>query len=122
MNASAKTLSLVIPVYFNAESLPELFDEITTLEGKLLDRGVALELIFVNDGSGDNSLEGLLKIKRERPATKIISLSRNFGAIAASKTGFKFVTGDAFTILAADLQDPPEQILPMVEQWLRGHK
>ena len=104
------------------KSLPELLDEITTLESKLLDCGVALELIFVNDGSGDNSLEQLLKLKRERPATKIISLSRNFGAIAASKTGFKFVTGDAFAILAADLQDPPEQILPMVEQWLQGHK
>ena len=122
MDEARKTLSLVIPVYFNAASLPFLFNEIKNLEQELATRGLELELIFVNDGSGDNSLEELLKIKAERPATKIISLSRNFGGLAAAKTGFKFVTGDAFIILAADLQDPPEQILPMVEQWRAGHK
>ena len=122
MSATKKTLSVVIYVYFNAESLPVLFDEIRAVEKELLGRGVELELIFVNDGSGDNSLEELLKIKRARPATKVISLSRNFGSVAASKTGFKFVTGDAFLILSADLQDPPLQILPMVDRWLEGHK
>jgi glycosyltransferase involved in cell wall biosynthesis len=122
MTATKKTLSVVIPVYYNAESLPELFGEISVVEKELLGRGVELELIFVDDGSGDNSLEELLKIKRARPATKIISLSRNFGARSASKTGFKFVTGDAFMILAADLQDPPAQIIPMVDRWLAGCK
>jgi dolichol-phosphate mannosyltransferase len=122
MTATNKILSVVCPVYFNAESLPSLFDEISALEKELLSRGVGLELIFVNDGSGDKSLEELLKIKRARPATKVISLSRNFGSVAASKTGFKFVTGDAFLILSADLQDPPSQMLPMVDKWLEGHK
>jgi glycosyltransferase involved in cell wall biosynthesis len=117
-----KTLSVVIPVYFNAASLPELFGEIRAFERDLRARGMSLELIFVNDGSGDRSLEILLEFKRERPSTKIVSLSRNFGAVAASKTGFKFVTGDAFIILSADLQDPAEQILPMVDQWLQGSK
>jgi glycosyltransferase involved in cell wall biosynthesis len=122
MPEPSKTLSVVTPVYLNAESLPLLFNELRTFEAKLLDRGVGLELIFVDDGSSDDSLERLLDIKRERPATKIISLSRNFGAVAASKTGFRFVTGDAFVILAADLQDPPEQVLLMVDRWLTGHK
>jgi glycosyltransferase involved in cell wall biosynthesis len=122
MTAAKKTLSVVIPVYYNAESLPDLFGEISAVEKELLGRGVELELIFVDDGSGDNSLEELLKIKRGRPATKVISLSRNFGARSASKTGFKFVTGDAFMILAADLQDPPAQIIPMVDRWLAGCK
>jgi dolichol-phosphate mannosyltransferase len=81
-----------------------------------------MELIFVNDGSRDTSLEELVKIKRARPATKIVNLSRNFGAVAASKTGFNYVTGNAFTILAADLQDPPIQIFYMVEHWLKGNK
>lgn len=117
-----KTLSLVIPVYFNAGSLPDLFKELAGLEQRLLEIGLGLELIFVNDGSGDNSLEELLKIKAQRPATKVVSLSRNFGATAACKTGCKFVTGDVFGVLAADLQDPPEQILRMAEQWLAGHK
>src|ERR1700674_755638 len=117
-----KTVSVVILVYFNAESLPILFDEITAIEKELLQRGVVLELIFVNDGSGDNSLQELLKIKGRRPATKIISLSRNFGGIAAWKTGLKYVTGDAFVLLSADLQDPPDQILAMADEWLAGNK
>jgi polyisoprenyl-phosphate glycosyltransferase len=120
--AAAKTLSVVIPVYYNAGSLPELFPELVKLETQLAQRNMALELIFVNDGSGDASLVELLAIKRARPATKVITLSRNFGAVAASKRGFSFVTGDVFTILAADLQDPPEQILLMLEHWLGGSK
>jgi glycosyltransferase involved in cell wall biosynthesis len=122
MDASSKTLSVVVPVYFNADSLPALFDEIEEFERELFARGVGLELIFVNDGSSDNSLEELLKIKRKRPATKVISLSRNFGALAAAKTGLRFATGDGFTLLAADLQDPPKQIVHMVDKWLEGHK
>jgi glycosyltransferase involved in cell wall biosynthesis len=122
MTEPTRTLSVVVPVYFNAESLPALFREIEAIEPKLLTRGLQLELIFVDDGSGDTSVEELLKIKRIRPATKVIRLARNFGAHAASKTGFRYVTGDAFTILAADLQDPPDQMLAMADKWLEGHK
>jgi polyisoprenyl-phosphate glycosyltransferase len=122
MERPGKTLSVIIPVYFNAESLPPLFIALTDVECKLQARGVALELIFVNDGSRDRSLEELLSIKRQRPLTKVVSLTRNFGVMAANKVGFKFVTGDAFAILAADMQDPPEQLLPMVDKWLEGHK
>lgn len=117
-----KLLSVVIPVYYNAESLQELFVELVKLEENIAKRGVGLELIFVNDGSGDDSLAELLAIKRARPATKVISLSRNFGAVSASKAGYSFVTGDAFIILAADLQDPPEQIGVMLDHWLAGSR
>src|SRR5436853_3026937 len=120
--APTRTLSVVVPVYFNAESLPFLFEELQGLETVLLHRGLGLELIFVNDGSGDDSLQELLRIKRARPPTKVISLTRNFGYIAATKVGFQFVTGDAFIIVAADLQDPLDQIVPMLETWLQGHK
>lgn len=119
---SQKVLSVVIPVYFNAESLPLLFKELQWLEQQLNTRDVGMELIFVNDGSGDNSLEELLRIKKARPETKVISLSRNFGAVAASKTGFQFATGDALIIQSADLQDPTEQIIVMVDHWLAGNK
>lgn len=121
-SSSRKLLSIVVPVYYNAESIPELQSELRQLEAQLDSRGVDLELIFVNDGSGDQSLAKLLEFKAARPATKVVNLSRNFGAVAASKTGFGFVTGDAFTIIAADLQDPPEQIVAMVERWLAGAK
>jgi dolichol-phosphate mannosyltransferase len=115
-------VSVVVPVYFNEQSLPPLFSELLKLEEALRQRGHALEIIFVDDGSGDNSLQELLGIKRQREATRVVKLTRNFGAVHASKTGLRFVTGDCFLILAADLQDPPELIPAMVAKWEAGCK
>jgi polyisoprenyl-phosphate glycosyltransferase len=117
-----KKISVIIPVYYNAESLPELFAALQQLERDLLARGVELELIFVDDGSGDASLAELLKIREQRPATLVIKHSRNLGAVRAVKTAYHHVGGDCFTFLAADLQDPPGLILQMVERWLNGAK
>src|SRR5258707_15812336 len=91
-----KKLSIVVPVYFNEPSLPHLFEALLSIEGELLEKNVELELIFVDDGSGDGSLAELLKIKARRPSTRIIKLARNFGAIHASKAGLQFVSGDCF--------------------------
>ncbi|HEV8240592.1 MAG TPA: glycosyltransferase family 2 protein [Thermoanaerobaculia bacterium] len=115
-------VSVVVPVYRNEGSLPALFDALLSIERGLADRGLALELIFVDDGSPDGSLAVLRELKRRRPATKVVKLSRNFGAVHASKTGFRYVTGGCFCILAADLQDPPELILQMADLWLQGSK
>lgn len=117
-----KKLSIVVPVYFNAGSLPRLFDELIKLESQLAERAIQLELIFVDDGSKDESLAKLLEFKECRDATKVVKLTRNFGAVHCSKTGFKFVTGDAFMILAADLQDPPGLAIEMIDRWLAGSK
>ena len=117
-----KTLSIVVPVYFNAGSLPQLFEELVKLESILLQREIGLELICVDDGSLDDSLKKLLEFKSRRNDTKVIKLTRNFGAVHCSKTGFKFVTGDAFMILAADLQDPPGLVVEMVDRWIAGAK
>lgn len=117
-----KLLSVVIPVYYNEQSLPLLFSELTKVEQVLLAEGVQLQLIFVDDGSGDGSLGELLEIKRQRETTKVIKLARNFGAIQAVKAGLQFVRGDCFMMLAADLQDPPDLIPDMVEKWLAGAK
>jgi polyisoprenyl-phosphate glycosyltransferase len=117
-----KTISIVVPVYFNEGSLPHLFVALQQLEENLLGKQVALELIFVDDGSGDDSFLELMKIKRSRPATKVIKLTRNFGNIRAEKTGYRYVTGDCFCALSADLQDPPELIGEMVDYWLDGEK
>ena len=117
-----KKVSVVVAVYYNEGSLPGLFAELLEVEETLRQRDLQLELIFVDDGSGDGSLGELLKIKKKRESTKVIKLTRNFGAVHASKTGLQFVTGDCFVILAADLQDPPELIPQMVDRWLDGAK
>lgn len=117
-----KTVSIVIPVYYNAESIPLLFIALQKTEQVLVERGYNLELIFVDDGSGDQSFEELLKVKLARPATKLIRLTRNFGVIAAVKTAYKFVTGDCFVPVAADLQDPLELIYEMLTHWEQGYK
>jgi polyisoprenyl-phosphate glycosyltransferase len=120
--ASGGKLSVVVPVYYNEGSLPSLFEELEGVERELASRGLELELIFVDDGSGDGSLRKLLEFKARRPKTCVVKLTRNFGAVHASKTGFRFVTGDCFMILAADLQDPPSLIPQMADRWRAGAK
>jgi len=117
-----KKISIVIPVYSNSGSLPDLFKELILLEKKLKKIKLNMELIFVDDGSPDDSYKILKQFKKTRPNSKLIKLTRNFGAIHASKCGFKFVTGNCFTLLAADLQDPPVLIFEMAKKWLAGSK
>ncbi len=117
-----KTLSVVIPVYFNEGSLPPLFERLCAVEAALQGKGMALEIIFVDDGSLDGSWDELLRIRQRRPETRIVRLTRNFGSIRACKAGCRFVTGDCFSFLSADLQDPPELLLEMADRWLSGSK
>lgn len=106
--------SIVIPVYFNEGSLHQTFD--------LLNREVVgknteynFEIIFVDDGSGDNSLEELLDLRRKSEIVKVIKLSRNFGQGAAILAGYTNARGKAVVTVAADLQEPPEMISRMLE-------
>lgn len=123
LTPAGKTVSVVVPVYHNAASLPILVERLEAVERRLVaERGVRLQLIFVNDGSKDDSQQVLLGIKSRRPEATVVKLARNFGAVHASRTGFHFVQGDAFVIIAADLQDPPELLLEMVPKWLAGAK
>jgi glycosyltransferase involved in cell wall biosynthesis len=117
-----KTVSVVVPVYYNAESLPLLFAELQKVEGQLDERDCAMELIFVDDGSGDESMIELMKIKEQRPDTRVVKLTRNFGAVHSSKVGLNHVTGDCTIVLNADLQDPPQLVVEMTDQWLAGSK
>ena len=119
---TTKAVSVVVPVYYNEHSLPHLFAALLEVEAALAARQLALELIFVDDGSGDASFATLLELKRRRPATRVIRLTRNFGAIHASKVGYQHVTGDCLVTLAADLQDPPGLIPQMAELWQQGAK
>jgi len=116
------TLSLVIPVFNNAQSLPSLFERLESLEDSLLSLGIAVELIFVDDGSTDESLHLMQIFQKIKPSIKLIKLIRNTGAIHASRAGVKLVSGDVFMVLAADLQDPPELLVKMCQEWMAGSK
>lgn len=110
-------LTLVIPVYRNEESLPELLLAVQSLASALEGR---MEAVFVVDGSPDRSYEIL---RRELPAlalqSKLVLLSRNFGSFAAIRTGLARGGGERFVVMAADLQEPPELALQM-DRVLRG--
>src|SRR5262245_61590822 len=112
---AGRTFSMVIATYYNADSLPLLFVELDKFENKLAALGLNLELIFVDDGSGDDSFAKLIEFRKARPKTKLVRLARNFGAVAAVKAGTKFVTGDCFMFFPADLQEPLDDVVRMME-------
>jgi glycosyltransferase involved in cell wall biosynthesis len=113
-------ISMIIPIYVNSSGLELLFTEITKLEFNLSKNNISLEVIFVIDGSPDDSLEKIKNAKKKN--WKIIILTKNFGAIKAVTAGLNFATGDAFTIVAADLQDPPYAIIELAVLWQKGYK
>ena len=118
-----KKISVITPVYFNAESLLLHFASVKEQKEILFSKyGVSLELIYVNDGSGDNSLEVLRSIKEtHQDWVTVISMSRNFGSLRAIRAGFFYATGDCVTYLSADLQDPASLISSMVKAWQNGY-
>jgi glycosyltransferase involved in cell wall biosynthesis len=110
--------SFVIPVFNEAEGLPEFYSRVTAVVATL--DGDA-ELIFVDDGSTDGSGELLLELQRGDPAVRVIRLARNFGHQIAITAGLDRADGDATIIMDADLQDPPELTQKLVARWEEGY-
>lgn len=111
-------MSIVIPVYYNEDNLELLYDD---LKKKIIDViDYEYELVIVNDGSKDNSYEVMKNLAERDEHVKIISLSRNFGSHAAILCGLAKCTGDCAVVKAADLQEPTELILEMVDRWKNG--
>jgi len=112
-------VSVVIPVYFNEDNLIPLY---TDLKEKFIDIiDYEYELIMVNDGSKDKSYEVMKDLAKLDANIKIISLSRNFGSHSACLCGLAHATGDCAVIKAADLQEPTELIMEMVDSWKAGN-
>lgn len=112
-------ISLVIPVYYNEDNLRPLYEDIKEKFIKKIDYDY--EIVMVNDGSKDNSFGVMKELAAIDPNIKIISLSRNFGSHAAILCGLSNCTGDCAVVKAADLQEPTELILEMVDSWKKGN-
>jgi glycosyltransferase involved in cell wall biosynthesis len=119
MNATPKTdLSLVIPVFNEGPNLEELTREITVSCQKL---NRAYEIIFVDDGSRDESVDTLKKLQKLDPRIKIIRLRKNFGQTAALSAGFDYARGEVIITLDADLQNDPNDFAVLLEKIDQGY-
>lgn len=113
-----KKVSILVPCYNEEQSLPMLYIELKKLMDGHLDYD--WEILFVNDGSKDNTLNIIKALRSTDERINYVNLSRNFGKENAMLAGFDYVTGDCMVILDADLQDPPSLIPQMLEYWEQG--
>ena len=112
-------ISVVIPIWNEEAVIPELYRRVCAV---MAQAGETWELICVNDGSGDRSLEMLVALSEQDLHVKVIDFSRNFGHQIAITAGADFAEGDVVIVMDADLQDPPELILRMIEKWRAGYE
>jgi polyisoprenyl-phosphate glycosyltransferase len=112
-------LTLVVPVFNESETvslfigrIKEIFEEI---------KEIKLDVVFINDGSADDTLERLLELRNQHGEIRIVDLSRNFGKEAALTAGLKVASGHVVVPIDVDLQDPPELILEMIRRWRDGY-
>lgn len=115
-----KKISVVIPMYYEEEVARECYKRTNNVLEEL--QNYEHEIIFVNDGSKDNTLNILEDIANEDKKVKVVSFSRNFGHQAAVTAGLKEVTGDAILIIDSDMQDPPELLPEMLTLWEQGNE
>ena len=113
-----KKLTVIVPCYNEELALPYFYNEINKVSKKL--SKVILEVIFVDDGSTDKTLEVIKDMVKKDERIRFISFSRNFGKEAAMYAGLNYATGDYITIMDADLQDPPEMLIEMYDNIKNG--
>lgn len=113
-------ISIVIPVYRNAGAITKTYEQICYEFDSILKNGYAFEIIFVNDGSDDDSPRELSVLHSYDPRVKVLNLTRNFGQGAATEAGHKYARGDAVITISADLQDPIELMPKMVKAFEGG--
>lgn len=112
-------ISIIVPVYWNSDTLMLLYED---MKEKILPKLGDYEIVFVDDGSGDNSWEIMNQISDMDENVKLVKLSRNFGEHAAILAGLSHCTGDCAVTKQADLQEDSELILDMYEKWKEGNK
>ena len=114
-----KTITILVPCYNEENSLDLFYDR---LQGVLSNiGGYKVELLLINDGSTDNTLAKMQELHAKDPSVSYLSLSRNFGKESAMLAGLDYAEGDAVILMDVDLQDPPELIPEMLQEWENGY-
>ena len=114
-----KKITIIVPAYNEEESLPFLCERIEKIMNSI--ENYEFELLFVNDGSKDKTIELIKEYKKEDERISYVDFSRNFGKETAMIAGMDYAKGDAVIFLDADLQDPPELIPEMIKYWEEGY-
>lgn len=111
-------ISIVVPLYNEESNISYLFER---LESVLNNLNTIYEIVCVNDGSTDNTLQSLIEQHQRNNSIKVINLSRNFGKEIALTAGIDYTSGNAVIPIDADLQDPPELITNLIDKWREGY-
>ena len=114
-----KKINIIIPAYNEEESLPYLYERLTKLMDSI--SNYAFEVLFINDGSKDRTLELIKEYRKNDKRISYINLSRNFGKEIAMIAGLDYADGDAVVFMDADLQDTPELLPEMIKYWEEGY-
>ena len=111
-------ISAIVPLYNESDGVEQLFTRLIPVLSQLQ---LDYEVICINDGSKDDTLAQLIGFSQENPRIKIVNLSRNFGKEIALTAGLDYASGAAVIPIDADLQDPPELIVRLIEKWREGY-
>lgn len=118
VNGELIEISIVVPLYNESDNIEYLFTRLITVVEEI---GASYEVICINDGSKDNTLDKLLQLHQQNSTIKIINLARNFGKEIALTAGLDYARGAAVIPIDADLQDPPELIKQLIVKWKEGY-
>ena len=115
-------LSVIVPCYFNEANIPVTARELVANEASF-PPGLEFEYVFVNDGSGDDTLGALRQAQQQYPGRiRIVDLAGNVGSYNAIVAGMAYATGDCLAVITADMQDPPELMVEMYAYWQQGFR
>lgn len=118
VDISEKRVSLIVPMYNEELAIPDFFKVVLPI---IKAQACAFEIVCVNDGSRDGTLQSLQIMASQHPEIRIVDLARNFGKENALSAGLDYASGDAIIFMDADLQDPPSLIPQFIEKWQAGY-
>lgn len=116
---SSQLISIIVPAMNEQDNIQPFYDAVKSVTNSL--PAFEWEIIFVDDGSTDSTVERILALREKDPRVCVLQLSRNFGSYAAIKAGFDYAQGDACITISADLQDPPDLFRAFAAKWQEGH-